>query len=217
MIDYFKNYNSRKIFKNHNYNFFRSNQNKKNIILVEFNKWSYLHIIKSYVSNCLSKKFNANILGFENYTLISEKLLRGLFKKIIRSILIKLSFGTYGVYKSFGTKEFVYPNINENFIYNKTKLIDKIINETNTKEKFLNLSVNKVYIGDLLYDTYLKKFKTETVDIKSSKFIKFLRDSLLLFYWWFNCIIHIYNSFSNSFKCYCRSCTTPMHRHFWFI
>ena len=188
MINYFKKYNSRKVFKNHNNNFFKSNQNKKNIILVELNKWSYLHIIKSYVSNCLSKKFNANILGFENYTLISEKLFRGIFKKILRSILIKFSLGTYGIYKSFGVKGFVYPNINENLISNKTKIVEKIINETNTKEKFLNLSINQIYIGDLLYDTYLKKFEKETVDIKSSEFIKFLKDSLLLFYWWFNFI-----------------------------
>ena len=188
MIDYFKKYKSIKIFKNHNYNFFKSNLTKKNIILVELNKWSYLHVIKSYISNCLSIKFNANILGFESYTLISEKLFRGLFKKIIRSILIKLSLGTYGIYKSFGVKEFVYPNIDKKLIHTKKKLINKIVDETNTKEKFLNLSVNKIYIGDLLYDTYLKKFETETVDIKSPKFTKFLKDALLLFYWWLNYI-----------------------------
>jgi len=53
----------------------------------------------------VSIKFNANILGFESYTLISEKLFRGLFKKIIYKVVYKnkkntLSFkNTYGAAK----------------------------------------------------------------------------------------------------------------------
>jgi len=191
VINYLTNciekYLNRKKFEKHNKKFFASNK-KKNYVLVEFNKWAYLHVIKSYVSKCLCNRHNAQLLAFESYTIISEKLFRGIFKKILRSLLIFFSMGTYGVYKSFGVKKFIYPNIKKKDYFNKEFVIKKIIKKTDSKEKFLNLVIDGVYIGDLMYDSYLKKYNLNTVEVKSNEFKLFLKEFLVLFFWWFNFI-----------------------------
>ena len=116
-----KNYNRRKL-KIHNKNFFSVDKlNKKNIILVELNHWSYLHIIKSYVGLVLSKKYNAKLVAFESYTLISQKINKSYFKILLRNFMIFFSLGTYGIYKSFGVKQFIYPKIKKENQINKKK------------------------------------------------------------------------------------------------
>ena len=79
---YLINNNLRK-FLIHNYSVFNSKKIKsKKIILVEFNNWQPLHISFSYVSNFLSKKYNAKLYGYTGYTLISDKLYKSLSAKI---------------------------------------------------------------------------------------------------------------------------------------
>ena len=67
----------------HNLKYFTPNNNKPKKILVEFNNWQPLHISFSYLSNYLAKLFDASIVSYPGYTLISENLERsGLFKPI---------------------------------------------------------------------------------------------------------------------------------------
>ena len=54
-------------FKKHNQSFFSNRFRSNSTILVEFNDFKSSHIPISYLSNFLSKKFKANIVGYYNY------------------------------------------------------------------------------------------------------------------------------------------------------
>ena len=62
---------NKKIFNN---NFSNSNTQ----ILVEFNAFHSDHIILSYLSNYLSKKYKSKIVGFYNFSLLISELHYGL-------------------------------------------------------------------------------------------------------------------------------------------
>ena len=71
-----------KLFINHNKkNFKKVRDRTKGQILIEFNNWSVAHILASYLGNILSTKYNARMIGFEGYTLISSRLNLSIFDK----------------------------------------------------------------------------------------------------------------------------------------
>lgn len=99
MINFFKNITNRNKFIAHNKKLFvKKNKSKRNIILVEFNKWAYLHIIKSYICNILAKKYNAQIIAFESYTLLDGKVNKSLLKQVLIKTMQFFGFGNFGVY-----------------------------------------------------------------------------------------------------------------------
>lgn len=177
-------------FKKHNNQLFQEKINKDKddgkFILVEFNRWSYLHIIKSYVANVVSKKYNAKIYAFENYTLIANEFEKNFIQKIFQKFLIFFSLGSFGIYQSFGVQKFIVPQLKKKKINLKKQNL--IFNQLKNKSDFLKLKINNIHVGDLFYDTYLKVFKCETIDIKDRKFKKFFFDCLNLFDWWFKYI-----------------------------
>jgi hypothetical protein len=193
MIGQIKNFIRKNYFrwklKIHNKKVF-NNQNikKKNIILIELNQWAYLHIIKSYLANFLSKKYDANLIAFESYTLISDKLKKSILKVILRNLLIFFSIGTYGVYKSFGVKKFIYPKIRNKDFFNNNNIINFYLKKINSRQSLMKMKIKNIYIGDLIYDTYLKVYKLPTVDVTSKNFQIFLKESIILFLWWYGYI-----------------------------
>jgi len=181
-----KNYFRRK-FKIHNKKVFNNEKiKKKNIILIELNQWAYLHIIKSYLANFLSKKYDANLIAFESYTLISDKLKKSIFKIFLRNFLIFFSIGTYGVYKSFGVRKFIYPKIRNKDISSNYNIINYYLKKINSRQNLMKMKIKNVYIGDLIYDTYLKVYKLPTIDVSSKNFQVFLKESIILFLWWYD-------------------------------
>jgi hypothetical protein len=172
----------------HNKKIFNRNNNKKKIILIEFNRWSYLHIVKSYLGKVLSRKYNAKLVAFENYTLISDRLIKNQIKLFLRKILIILSIGTYGVYKSFGITEFLYPKISKKNEFTNKVIINYYLRKINSKDKLMKMKVKNIYVGDLIYDSYLKIYKVPTIDVNSNLFKNFLKESIILFLWWYKYI-----------------------------
>ena len=84
------------------------------------------------------------------------------------------------VYSSFGVASFWFPG----FLYKKNKNIKKILKKIKNKNNLLNLKVDQVYIGDLIYDSYLMDYKEATVDIKIKKFLKYFEHTLSTFFEW---------------------------------
>tara|TARA_B100000989_G_C19528464_1_gene468259 strand:+ start:817 stop:2352 length:1536 start_codon:yes stop_codon:yes gene_type:complete len=148
------------------------------IILVEFNRLASSIISYSYLVNVLSKKYNANVVA---YRLTAKK---NWIKDFIWKLISKLFFlNTFQVYKSFGTKTFICPN-NINLDYKYEKRIKIIVKKIKNKNDLLNLKVDNIYIGDLIYDSYLMNFKQPTIDIKNNDFFLFLDHSLRTFFQW---------------------------------
>ena len=176
-------------FNKHNKIFFR-NDNEKKInknfnILVEFNSFHYYHIYLAYFIN-IFRKYNSNFFAYPSHVLLSYPIEKTLLQKIKIKILKFLNLGFYGVYQTFGVKNFLDIKINDK-IKNETSAKFKIIQKKiKSKKDVLNLKINNIYIGDLLYDTYLKRSRDRVpnLDVKSTKFVKFLNDFISLFLYW---------------------------------
>ena len=173
----------KKLLKN---KFLKKNSTKKvNKILLEFNSIKDCYIPYAFLSNKLSEKYNANIIAFND---LRKKNTINLIKYYI-VILNPLS--AYNLYRSFGTKSLI-SLISTKFICNHKRIIEKkfnnIFNNIKTKKQFEKLKINDVLIGDLLYDTYLKKFRKPTINLNCEEFKEFIFDELIKFYYWYNYI-----------------------------
>ena len=166
---------------------FKYKKKEQKIILLEFHGWKALHIIQGIISNILAKKNFCKIIG---YSLIhnferSKQNIKFLenFKWIIGNIFwIK----TFGIYKKMNIKKIHKFTYSGNDLIKSKKFIDKLYIKQIDKKKILNLHINKVYVGDLVYDSYLKMYNFPTINPKSLHFLNFLETFIAVFY----CVEH---------------------------
>ena len=171
-------------FKNHNYKIFEHSKKKSNsIILVEFHGWCSAHICYSYLINTLKKKFKSKVLAYEGYTLISSKIDQTIFQKIKSHVGKSTSLNFFGVYDSIGTEEFIRVKKSRYIDIKYNEFCKKKINLKN-KNDLINLKINNIWVGDLIYDTFLKIKKVPTINIHSEEFIKFFNDAVYVFFYW---------------------------------
>ena len=168
---------NKKIHKNKNSN------KKKNIILVEFSNLHSSFLPFSLFSKILSEKFDSRIFAYDAFMLHSKlSQIKFFFKKI-------LFLHIYEIYKSFGVEKFI--NIDSKLFKNAQikKKILKNVNKIKNNSDLINFKIDNIYIGDLIYDTYLKKFSKETINIKSHKFRSFFKVCLKDYFFWKNFFI----------------------------
>ena len=189
MIKHIINFLSFRKFRLHNFNKLKKiDLNKKvnkKIILLEFNSFHIVHINFSYFSFFFLKK-NFKIIAFYSHILMAYGLKETFKQKIFRFLSSLLNLGFFGVYKSFGVKKFLFPKI-DIFVINKAKFeLDKIQKKIKSKKDILKITLSNIYVGDLVYDTYLTRAKNQkpTIDYKSNDFKNFLFDFIKLFYFW---------------------------------
>ena len=97
-----------------------NNPPHEGVLLIEFNSFHILHIIFSYLCDYFRLKNNLKIVAYYSHVLLSYKLKRTFTQKIRSYISDKINLGFFGIYKSFGVSEFLFPKIDE-----------KINNQTN--------------------------------------------------------------------------------------
>ena len=80
----------------------------------------------------------------------------------------------------------MFPKINNKISNLTNSYYLKIYKKIRSKEDILNIVINKIQLGDLIYDSYLTRNKRQkpTIDIKSEDFKFFLKDFLKLFFYW---------------------------------
>jgi len=184
------NNNFKKII-NHNKKFFKKNneqisENKQNLILIEFNNFTANHIGSSYLSNILKKKYNARIIAYFGHVLLNYNLERSFITNLKIKIGKLFSLNFFGVYKSFGVSDFFYPKATSDLYFLRDKYFKFFKNKIKTLKSLEKFKLAGVQIGDLLYDTYLKKNYDiiPTIDLKNEKFLIFVKDFILLFLIW---------------------------------
>ena len=161
----------------HNKSLFITNKNSENTILVEYYDHKPTLVAYSYFANVIARKYNLKIVGyFPNFLNISKYLIDIIKKKIF--------LGNHQIYRSFGATDIVRPY--KKFFKKKKFLLEfsRKKREITSKKKLLDLKIDKIPIGDLIYDEYLRRFNETTIDIKSKKFLNFLQDTIELFYYW---------------------------------
>jgi len=187
ILDFFKKKKAIYQFKSINKKIFpKKKKNINNIILIEFNAFQNVHYPLAHFANALGEKFNARIVAFFNYYGVVANLNEKLLVKLKWFIGNLFSLNFFGIYKSFGSTEIIKPRINlKNYLFIKKK-VKLIIKNSKNKEDILKIKVKNIPIGDLIYDSYLKKNFEPTIDFKSIKFFEHLCDILLLYYYWLN-------------------------------
>jgi hypothetical protein len=170
----------------HNLNHFtlKNRYTKKSIILVEFNGWSLQHIIISYIANFLANKFSSKIYAYPGYVLDKYTID---FKSKIKFFLYNFfPIKQFLIYTSFGTKKFFYPSINSLDLDNARKIYLNLLKKINSNDDVVDIKINNVPIGDLIYDSYLKFYKLPTLNISKIDFKNFLFESIKSFLFWEN-------------------------------
>lgn len=161
----------------HNKNkFYNSSTKYKNIILLESFYYYPSLIAFSYITNVLKKKFDADIYTYEprlkdKFSIIKENFN---FNNLIFNIL----------FKSFGVKKKIVPKLSLRNVKESHKYFKIIYNSIKNKNDVLKIKIKGVYLGDLIYDEYLRHYLKPTIDIKSHSFREHLKKSLDLFFYW---------------------------------
>ena len=151
-------------------------------ILVEFHGWSFAHICYAYLLGALKKKYPGKIYAYEGYRLISNTVDPTIMEKIRWRVGQLLNLKTFSIYRSLGTKKFIRPVITKKII-NKVDKFSKKIN-FKTKNQILDFKIKNIIIGDLIYDTYLKKKGVPTISLSDQDFRLFFIDCLKIFFYW---------------------------------
>ena len=159
----------------------KKSDNYKKIFLIEFNGWPVIHIIFSYIINYFKKDEKCRIVAYEAYDILN-RLDPPKYSKYLWSLGIFLNLKTFKVFKFLGTDDFIKPIFSKNLINKAKKFFNYFINNKPSLKKLENLKVNNIWIGDLIYDSYLKKYSYTTINLNSKKFQDFFIKSLLLFF-----------------------------------
>ncbi len=174
-------------FINHNKKIFGNLKKKPNgkvSILVEFHGWSFAHICYGYLLSALKKKYPGEIYAYEGYRLISNDLEPSLIDKLKWELGQRFNIKNFGIYKSLGVSKFITPKIDKKIISKAEQLTKNI--SFKMKNEVVNFKIKNVKIGDLIYDTFLKKKRLPTIDLSSSEFKSFFIDCVKVFYYWEN-------------------------------
>lgn len=148
------------------------------VVLMEFNEMHSSQIAYSYLANALAQPSGARIVAYLPRALANWRERLSFF---IRS---SLGLDTFGVYRSFGTVEFLTISPNAVQKGRAALMLPGIMAQLKTKTDLEALTIDGAWIGDLVYDTYLMRFRRPTVDLGSGEFRDFLLESLELFVFW---------------------------------
>ncbi len=148
------------------------------IMLMELNAMHSSHIAYSYLVKAMSETSGAQIKAFGQPT----------GKSFWRPFIFRFGdiFGwpPFGAYKSFGTNEFISIAPSPEQFKRANALFLALLPTLKTKCDVEDMHVNGVWIGDLIYDSYLMTFKKPTIDLSDKEFKQFLLESLGLFVFW---------------------------------
>jgi hypothetical protein len=177
----------KKIEKLNKYLFSHNNLIKDdNLIIVEYNNFHGSHLCLALLSNFFKKKFGGKIAAYYNYSLIVSSLNLNFFKKLKWKISIFVSYGFKGIYKSFGVEEFIKPEIDFYLKKKSNKFCNTTLSKIKNLDDLINLKINNIWVGDLLYDTYLKSKMKPTIELDKKDFKLFFFEFVCLFYFWEN-------------------------------
>ena len=148
------------------------------ILLMELNAMHSAHIAYAYLANEMAKGNGAQIKAYAPYAL------KGIKQKLSFRLKTLLGWGHFGTYKSFGVDEFLTIELSDSQRVRAKALHDETLPRLKTKRDVEEMHIKGVWIGDLVYDSYLKIFLKPTIDLAGADFKNFLMESLELFTFW---------------------------------
>lgn len=164
MLSFFKDrpdqYEKEFIYHNRNiWQSYRSNQSRGEI-LIEANNMSGCNVAMSYLGSYLGNMENSKLIVFT----------KGLSKS------------SKSLYSSFADSFLLYsPNSYDEEV---NTLFSQVYPHIRSKRELEDLYIEGIWIGDLIYDSYIRKLNVTTVDISTREFAEALHQALgYLIYW----------------------------------
>ena len=150
-------------------------------VLFEFNAGHSSIIAFSYLANVLQRKFNAKLVVYSINNTSQQPFAIRTLRRLIRPVI---PLAEKKIFSSFGVRSFISMDPTMAQIDKAARLFEKVYPSLQTKCDVENLVVDGIWIGDLIYDTYLIRHSEPTIDIQNDKFVRFLRESLETFVFW---------------------------------
>lgn len=148
-------------------------------VLIEYNNFHANNLPLSFFINFFKKKKNYKITAYDFFLRIKKTSKLFFFLKKI------LHYPNFQLFKSFGVNDFIFPKFSKEIKILAEEEFIKQYNEIKSKKDVENIHIKNIWIGDLIYDSYLKNNKVPTIDIPSQKFKDFLLYAFEHFYYWY--------------------------------
>jgi hypothetical protein len=169
-------------FIKHNKNVFNADRfcDKANSpeVLFELNPMQSAQISYSYMAKVLAEKHGACLKAYNASPISSFN--ENIFWKLSNI----LSSNKFGVFRSFGIIQIFCPRFNRQVIQRAKIIYDQINPSLKTKSDIEDIEIENVWLGDLIYDMYLRKFNKPTIEVSDPGFIDFLFEMVCLFVFW---------------------------------
>ncbi len=150
-----------------------STPTKEGEVLFELNSTHSAIIAYSYLANILAKKHSSKIVSFSYRQHGWKNFLSGLFRLPYER-----------VFSSFGTELFLNLNLSRSQRERSKELFAEVYASLKNERDIENIIVDEVWIGDLIYDSYLRENSVPTIDICEDAFVRSLRKSLEIYVFW---------------------------------
>jgi hypothetical protein len=147
-------------------------------ILFELNGFHSAHIAYSYLANVLASKYGARITAYVPTAIPS------FWRKLEWRLSRYLSLREFAVYRSFGVTSFLQPHLDQSQTVRAKRMADQILGEIKSKSDIESIEVDGVWLGDLIYDSYLKNLKKPTIEIADESFKEYLLSAISLYVFW---------------------------------
>lgn len=156
----------------------KAGNNRVPEVLFELNWLHSSHIACSYLANVLARKYEARITAYAITGALS----------FWRSFEWKLSqifsLRDFAIYRSFGALSFFRPVVSPSQRERARHLANQILSELKTKSDIEAILVDGIWLGDLIYDSYLRTFNKPTIEIADEGFRGFLLSAIELYVFW---------------------------------
>lgn len=148
------------------------------IILFELNAMHSAHIAYAYLSDELACQHGAQVKAY------AQRAHANLWQRVAFKVKAALGVAQFGAYKSFGVNEFLEIRLDADQRRRALALHADVLGRIHGTRDIEDLYVNGVWIGDLVYDTFLMTYRKPTIDLASPMFRKFMLESMELFVFW---------------------------------
>lgn len=148
------------------------------VILFELNAMHSAHIAYSYMANVLATENGAEIKAY------FQRTHDGILQRLSAQLRRVFSADVFGAYRSFGTNEFIEIRLSADQELKARELWADTLTRLQCTLDVQALTINGVWVGDLIYDTYLMKNRKPTIVIGDEDFSQSLLASLRIFVFW---------------------------------
>lgn len=148
------------------------------IMLMELNTMHSAHIAYAYLADEMAKSCGAQIKAY------APRAHKGVMKKLSFRFQALVGWAHFGTYKSFGVSEFLEIKLTDTQRKRARALYDQTLPRLKSKRDVEDMQIKGVWIGDLVYDSYLRTLHKPTIDLAGEDFKQILLESLEIYTFW---------------------------------